>query len=104
MFVIRFPTQSAQFGVLLETYRKGGDIDHLAVCFFRIIVGDRQNNIFLKNADFNISAICFSYSFGTPDYPGRDCTPHPIIWAEYSAMNLATGSKDSFLLMSYFYI
>ena len=46
MFVIRFPTQSAQFGVLLETYRKGGDIDHLAVCFFRIIVGDRQNNIF----------------------------------------------------------
>ena len=30
------------------------------------------------------------------------CTPHPIIWAEYSAMNLATGSKDSFLLMSYF--
>ena len=70
MFVIRFPTQSAQFGVLLETYRKGGDIDHLALCFFRIIVGDRQNNIFLKNADFNISAICFSYSFGTPDYPG----------------------------------
>lgn len=52
----------------------------------------------MKYAQFDIQAKSFSDTFGIA-YNTEVCTPAPIRWAEYSAMNLPIDNKDSLVFM-----